>query len=85
MNLAEEYRASATSILRAAGFSRAWVLNSEDPFEIGFLVPRTEGDVRSITESASTQQIVESLMAAIPHSKVAVGAYRDGLDIERLY
>jgi hypothetical protein len=85
MNLADDSRADAITILRNAGFTSAWVLETGDPSDVVFLVPRNEGDVAPIVESPSIRAVVRLLMGVIPNSKVAVAANREGLKKTRLY
>jgi len=50
-----------------------------------FVVPREESGQVGLYESELEHAAVLKLMAVIPHTKVAVGSYRDGLRSTRLF
>jgi hypothetical protein len=72
-------RTAASEILRACGYSTAWLLNDSDALEVAFLVPRAE----MVLSDAESQTL--RLMAALPGRKVYIVPYRDGLPVIRLY
>jgi hypothetical protein len=85
MQLDEPQTADAISVLRELGFSRAWTLDYDGWDEIVFLVPREESGQVGLRESELEHAAVLKLMAVIPHTKVAVGPYRDGLQSTCLF
>jgi hypothetical protein len=85
MTLTEGEIVATAEVLRKAGFTTAWVLDDGDETEVAFLVLRTEGDFRSIQESPSTGLVVKALKAVLPHRKVFLAAFRDGLRVSKLY
>jgi len=85
MQLDESQTAEAIKILRELGFSRAWTLDYDGSDEIVFVVPREESGQVGLYESELEHAAVLKLMAVIPHTKVAVGPYRDGLRSTRLF
>jgi len=85
VQLDDEQLTAAITILRELGFSRAWTLDYDGSDEIVFVVPREESGQVGLYESELEHAAVLKLMAVIPHTKVAVGPYRDGLQSTRLF
>jgi hypothetical protein len=85
MTLNEDQKEAISRVLKEEGFTSAWVLENSDESEAVFLVPGAEGDFRSIQESPSTGLVVRALKAALPHRKVFLGAFSEGLRVSRLY
>jgi hypothetical protein len=86
-------------ILRGAGYSQAWVLDSIDSTERVFLVPESDLDWGvpvyvgygapldwvAHTESPLMRKTSIGLTGVFPGTKVFIGAYRDGLAVSQLY
>jgi hypothetical protein len=86
-------------ILRGAGYSRAWVRDTTDPTETGFLVPESDLDWGvpvyvgygapldwvAHEESPLMREMSIALMGVLPGTKVFVGAYTDDLAVTQLY
>jgi hypothetical protein len=85
MILSADEQLAVTRVLREAGFTAAWILDSDDQTEVVFLVPKREGDFSSLAESESVSEVVESLMAILPGKKVWVGPNGEGLPKSSLY
>jgi hypothetical protein len=66
-------------ILRGFGYSRAWLVPRADPVEEVILVPREELDEKEV------QRHSIDLMVKMPHHKVYLLPYRDGLSATRIY
>jgi hypothetical protein len=86
-------------ILRGAGYSHAWVLDTTDSTETGFLVPESDfdwGDPVYVgyaapldwvahEESPLMRETCMALMGVLPGTKVFVGALKDNLPVTQLY
>jgi hypothetical protein len=86
-------------ILRGAGYSHAWVLESTDPTDTGFLVPMSDLDWGvpvyvgygapldwvAHEESPLMRETSIALMGVLPGTKVFVSAYKDDLAVTQLY
>ena len=91
--------AACERILKGAGYSHAWVLDSIDSTETGFLVP--EGDLdwgapvqlgygaplgwMAHEDSPLMRETSIALMGVLPGTKVFVGAHKDDLAVTQLY
>lgn len=85
MDLTTEQKRESAQILRAAGFTAAWILNSEDQSEIVFLVPKDEGDFSSLSESPTVHAVVMELKKVLPGLKVWVYCVEAGAPKTQLY
>jgi hypothetical protein len=86
-------------ILRNAGYSHAWVLDTNDSTETGFLVPESDLDwgvpvyvgygapldCVAHEESPLMRGTSIGLMGVLPGTKVFIGAYSDDLAVSQLY
>jgi hypothetical protein len=80
-----EQRDACAAVLRAAGYSAAWILLSDDYTDTGFLVPPADLDWTAPYESPRMRDASIALMGELPGTKTFVGPYRDDLPVERLY
>lgn len=85
MDLTAEQERESAQILRTAGFTAAWILDSEDQSEIVFLVPKDEGDFSSLSESPTVHAVVLALMKVLPGLKVWVSDDKRGIPKTRMY
>jgi hypothetical protein len=83
--LSPEAREAAEKVLRSAGFSSAWTLNSDDQSEIVFFVPQHEGDFQPLGETLRTRGVVDALMDVIPGIKIWVEPKPSGVPISRIF
>jgi hypothetical protein len=86
-------------ILRGAGYSHAWALDSTDPTERVFLVPESELDWGAPvyvgfgapldwvahTESPLMRETSIGLTGVFPGTKVFIGELKDNLPVTQLY
>ena len=86
-------------ILRGAGYSHAWVLDTTDSTETGFLVPESDldwgvpvyvgyaapSDWVAHTESPLMRETTIALMAVFPGTKVFIGELKGELPATQLY
>jgi hypothetical protein len=86
-------------ILRGAGYSHAWVLDTTDSTETGFLVPESDLDWRAPVyvgygaplewvahkESPLMRETSIALMRVLAGIKVFIGDYKDNLPLTQLY
>jgi hypothetical protein len=86
-------------ILKSAGYTHAWVLDSTDSTETGLLVPEADldwGDPVYVgygapldwvahKESPLMRETSIALMGVLPGAKVFISAYRDDLAVTQLY
>ncbi len=72
-------RLAVVDVLRAWGFSCAWVLTNTDMTEDLFLVEPTE------FESVDYVAVVRELMRVLPHRKVGIAALGSTQNVARIY
>jgi len=86
-------------ILRSAEYSHAWVLDSTESTEAGFLVPESDLDWGAPvyvgygapldwvahTESPLMRETRIALMRVLPGTKVFIGAFKENLPVPPLY
>ena len=85
MDLTTEQKRKSTQILRAAGFTAAWILNTEDQSEVVFLVPKDEGDLSSLSESPTVHAVVMELKTVLQGLKVWVYFVEEDAPKTQLY
>ena len=72
-------------VLRAAGYSQAWLAPSDDFTETTFLVKENELDWVAPYESSAMNATVRKLAKELPGTKVYLLAYRRDVPVVALY
>jgi hypothetical protein len=86
-------------ILKGAGYSHAWVLDSTDSTETGFLVPESDLDWGvpvyvgygapldwvAHKQSPLMRETSIALMRVLPGTKISIGALKEDLALTPLY
>ena len=85
IDLDEAQLLASERVLRAAGYSTAWVLLPNNVTETIFLVPPGELDWVAPFESAQMRETCRALNDELPYHKVYLGPWRAGLPVEQLY